>query len=167
MGACRAELRRRRQLPTAIRASSGQRRCTFLAEYGAHLVFVLAPGALHPRLHEAGGPLGTATIARAWQRVNEHIPASVRCFAVRCFGYIRVTRISDRWVETPMEVVTTRFCTVAWVARDPSTVGYESFSNRSWSQRATNNASWNRASHVSGFGSLWLSLRATSWVVPG
>ena len=46
-------------------------------------------------------------------------------------------------------------------------LGYEPFPNQGWSQGATNNASQIRASHVVGFGALWLSLGATSWVIPG
>jgi hypothetical protein len=46
-------------------------------------------------------------------------------------------------------------------------LGYEPFSNRDWNQRATNNASEISASYVVAFGTLWLSLGATSWVIPG
>jgi hypothetical protein len=45
-------------------------------------------------------------------------------------------------------------------------MGYEPFSNRDWSQRATNNASEISAYCVNDFGPLWLSLGATSWVIP-
>jgi hypothetical protein len=46
-------------------------------------------------------------------------------------------------------------------------LGYEPFSNQDWSQRPTNNASQISASYVVAFGPLWLSLGATSWVIPG
>jgi hypothetical protein len=42
-----AELRRRRQLPTALGARPSQRRGAFLAELRTRLVLVLAPGTLH------------------------------------------------------------------------------------------------------------------------
>src|SRR4030095_17013687 len=44
-----AKLRRRRKLPTASGAHSGQRRGAFLAELRARLVLVLTPGTLHYR----------------------------------------------------------------------------------------------------------------------
>jgi hypothetical protein len=50
-------------------------------------------------------------------------------------------------------------------------LGYEPFSNRDWTQGATNNALEIIASHVVDFGPLWLSLGATflgnSWVKSG
>jgi SAM-dependent methyltransferase len=46
-------------------------------------------------------------------------------------------------------------------------LGYEPFSNQDRCPRATNNASSISGSDVSGFGALWLSLEATSWVIPG
>ena len=39
-----------------------------------------------------------------------------------------------------MDVVTPGFCEVVWMALNPSTVGYEPFSNPDRSQSATNNA---------------------------
>ena len=46
-------------------------------------------------------------------------------------------------------------------------LGYEPFLNQDWRQGATNNASSISVSQVGGFGSLWLSLGATSWVKSG
>src|SRR5262245_37677670 len=70
-----------------------------------------------------------------------------------------------------MEIVIQRFCLIAWRALNFSTVGYEPFSNRDWSQGATNNASQISASHVVAFGPLRLSLGSNfldnSWVKSG
>jgi hypothetical protein len=63
-------------------------------------------------------------------------PASGRHFDDR-----GVIRISGRWVENPMVVVTSRFCGVTADGSEPGTVGYEPFSNRHQSQRATNKKS--------------------------
>ena len=46
-------------------------------------------------------------------------------------------------------------------------LGYEPFSSRDGNQRATNNTSSISTFLVRGFGALWLSLGATSWVIPG
>jgi hypothetical protein len=70
-----------------------------------------------------GERLSRTTLARLRGAVNERS--------------LRVIRTSNRWVENPMAVVTTRFCLVIWMPLNPGTVGYEPFSNQDCGQRAT------------------------------
>jgi hypothetical protein len=46
-------------------------------------------------------------------------------------------------------------------------LAYEPFPNRNWSQGATKKASEISTSYAIADGPLWLSLGATSWVIPG
>jgi hypothetical protein len=66
---------------------------------------------------------------------------NVKHVSTRVVGSRSTRADHTRWVENPMDVATPRFCLVAWIAWKPITVGYEPFSNRDWSQSATNNAS--------------------------
>lgn len=71
----------------------------------------------------------------------------------------QLTLLSNFLVENPMDVVTPAILRGRVDRWNPGTVGYEPFSNREWSQRATNNAS-----EISALSrkSLWVS-----WAVVG
>ena len=107
---------------------------------------------------KSGRAWGKVTIARARRRRQRAHPK---------LRLPRVIRITKLWVRNPMSVLSPRFCTIASMALNPGTVGYEFFSNDHQSLRATTKASQINSSHVVGFGALWLSLGATSWALPG